>query len=174
MANAAPDSSPTRTDGTPLALGEPLPAAPTDDTAAALGELLSRSARAIHFESRRMLAPLGLTPAAARALRTLSRYDGPLRMVDLAERLHVVPRTVTTVVDTLEADDLIERRPDPQDRRSTLVHLTPRGLERLEQMREARRKAAGQLLSVLDDDEQAQLRALLERLYPDADPTCRC
>lgn len=146
-----------------------LPPAPLDPDAPAeptpLGELLSRAARAIHVQSRRMLAPLGLTPAAARALRTLAACGGePLRMVDLAERMHVVPRTVTTLVDTLEAEELIERRPDPSDRRSTLVHLTARGHERLDQMRQARREAAGELLSALSEDEQAQLRGLLERL----------
>lgn len=143
----------------------------SDDTTSALSELLSRSARAIHFEARKMLAPLGLTPAAARALRTLSRAGEPLRMVDLAERMHVVPRTVTTVVDALEAERLIERRPAPHDRRSTYVHLTDVGEQRLDQMRQARREAAGELLSVLDPDEQEQLRGLLERLVP-APPNC--
>jgi DNA-binding MarR family transcriptional regulator len=129
-----------------------------------LGELLSRAARAIHLQSRELLAPLGLTPAAARALRTLGHAHGPMRMVDLAERMHVVPRTVTTLVDALEADDLIERRADPNDRRSTQVHLTERGVERLEQMRSARREAAGELLSALSQDEQEQLRGLLVKL----------
>jgi DNA-binding MarR family transcriptional regulator len=129
-----------------------------------LGELLARAARAIHFQSRQMLAPLGLTPAAARALRTLASAGEPVRMVDLADRMHVVPRTVTTLVDTLEAEELLERRPDPTDRRSTLVHLTDRGHERMAQMAEARRTAAGELLSALSDDEQLQMRRLLAKL----------
>jgi DNA-binding MarR family transcriptional regulator len=138
-----------------------------------LGELLSRAARAIHLQSRELLAPLGLTPAAARALRTLGHAHGPMRMVDLADRMHVVPRTVTTLVDALEADELIERRADPNDRRSTQVHLTARGVERLRQMRDARRAAAGELLSALSDEEQEELRALLVKLDLDrARPRC--
>lgn len=129
-----------------------------------LGELLARAARAIHFQSRQLLAPLGLTPAAARALRTLAGAGRPMRMVDLADRMHVVPRTVTTLVDTLEAEELLERRPDPTDRRSTLVHLTERGHDRMAQMAEARRTAAGELLSALTDDEQLQMRRLLAKL----------
>ncbi|MGX6447038.1 MarR family winged helix-turn-helix transcriptional regulator [Patulibacter sp. S7RM1-6] len=148
------------------------PHAPVD--AASLGELLSRAARAIHAQSRELLAPLGMTPAEARALRTLARDGAPLRMVELAERMHVVPRTVTTLVDALEQGGLIERRPDPSDRRSTLVQLTPRGEERLDEMRRARRDAAGQLLSALDADEQAQLRALLKKLDADALLRRRC
>lgn len=144
--------------------------APADDVAAdaseppPLGELIARTARAIHHQSRQMLAPLGLTPAAARALRTLGGHGDPMRMVDLADRMHVVPRTVTTLVDALEEDALIERRPDPSDRRSTLVHLTERGHERLGEMVQARRAAAGELLSALSDDEQHELRRLLAKL----------
>lgn len=144
-----------------------------EDPVAVLAELLARTARAIHFESRRLLAPLGLTPAAARTLRTLSRSSEPLRMVDLAERMHVVPRTVTSVVDALEAEQLIERRAAAHDRRSTYVHLTPLAHERLRQMREARRDAAGQLLAALEPDEQEQLRGLLERLVPSVEDDCR-
>lgn len=140
------------------------PAASSDAEPPPLGELIGRAARAIHFQSRQMLAPLGLTPAAGRALRALGYPDRPMRMVDLAERMHVVPRTVTTLVDALEEDALVERRPDPNDRRSTLVHLTERGRERLEQMLEARRTAAGELLSALTDDEQLQMRTLLAKL----------
>jgi DNA-binding MarR family transcriptional regulator len=141
----------------------------SDDRVSVLAELLARTARAIHFESRRLLAPLGLTPAAARTLRTLARSDEPLRMVDIAERMHVVPRTVTTVVDALEAEQLIERRAGPNDRRSTYVHMTPLAHERLRQMLDARRDAAGQLLAALDPEEQEQLRGLLERLVAPVD-----
>ncbi len=136
----------------------------TEDPVAVLAELLARAARAIHVESRALLAPMGLTPAAARTLRALARSEQPLRMVDLAERLHVVPRTVTTVVDALEAEQLVERRAAPHDRRSTYVHLTPLAHERLRQMRAARSHAASQLLSGLDGNEQTELRRLLERI----------
>jgi len=152
----------TRADGPAVDVADPPP----------LGELLARAARAIHFQSRQMLAPLGLTPAAARALRTLAGADAPMRMVDLADRMHVVPRTVTTLVDTLEGDELIERRPDPNDRRSTLVHLTDAGRERMAQMAEARRTAAGELLSALTEDEQLQMRRLLAKI--DLSPRPRC
>ena len=94
-------------------------------------------------------------------------------MSDLAERMHVVPRTVTTLVDTLEEAGLAERRPDPDDRRSTLVGLTVEGRERLAQIGEARQAAAGQLLDVLDDDEQLQMRRLLAKLdLEGARPRC--
>ncbi|WP_051471125.1 MarR family winged helix-turn-helix transcriptional regulator [Patulibacter minatonensis] len=163
MADPATAAGPRADDGVPDT-AEPPP----------LGELIGRAARAIHFQSRQLLAPLGLTPAAARALRTLGYPDRPMRMVDLAERMHVVPRTVTTLVDTLEEAGLVERRPDPNDRRSTLVHLTDRGRGRLDDMLEARRTAAGELLSALTPDEQLQMRRLLAKLDLEGSRPPRC
>src|SRR5581483_6814092 len=50
-----------------------------------------------------------------------------LRMSDLADRLDLSARTITSAVDALERDDLLARRPDATDRRATLVELTPAG-----------------------------------------------
>lgn len=154
--------------------GAGVPGAPADAAEPPpLGELIARVARAIHHQSRQLLAPLGLTPAAARALRTLAAADVPMRMGDLADRMHVVPRTVTSLVDTLEDAGLAARSADPADRRSTLVALTAEGRERLDAMADARRAAAGELLSALDDDEQLQMRRLLAKLDLDgARPRC--
>jgi len=50
--------------------------------------------------------------------------DGPRRMADLASGLDVTPRNVTTLVDGLERDGLVRRRPHPTDRRATVIELT--------------------------------------------------
>jgi DNA-binding MarR family transcriptional regulator len=68
----------------------------------------------------------GLTPARASVLVTLHR-EGSLTGVDLAKRLEVTPRNVTALVDALEAQDLVSRRPHPGDRRAQLVALTRSG-----------------------------------------------
>src|SRR5579885_2081359 len=62
-------------------------------------------------------APAGITPARLRVLGTLYA-DGPQIMHDLSDRLGVTPRNVTALVDGLEADGLVERRPHPSDRRA--------------------------------------------------------
>jgi DNA-binding MarR family transcriptional regulator len=50
--------------------------------------------------------------------------DGPQRMADLASALDVTPRNVTTLVDRLERDGIVQRRPHPTDRRATVIELT--------------------------------------------------
>ena len=49
---------------------------------------------------------------------------GPQRMADLASALDVTPRNVTTLVDGLERDGFVRRRPHPTDRRATVIELT--------------------------------------------------
>ncbi|MEU8379706.1 MarR family transcriptional regulator [Streptosporangium sp. NPDC048865] len=107
------------------------------------------------------LGPLGLSPGQARALRVIVDSEPPLKMVQLAERLRIVPRSVTPVVDALEEAGLVRREVDPANRRSTLLVVTGEGRERYEQVREARRRVAEELFSVLTAEQQDRLRELL-------------
>ncbi|MCX4093885.1 MarR family winged helix-turn-helix transcriptional regulator [Nocardia sp. alder85J] len=117
------------------------------------------------------LAPLGLTPAQARALRVIARADEPMRMVDLAARLDVVPRTVTTLADALEAAGLVRRVADPANRRSTLLEPTDAGRAARDRLSEARRLAAAEVFAPLSPAQRETLRALLTELRePVADP----
>ncbi|MER5649393.1 MarR family transcriptional regulator [Streptosporangium sp. NPDC002524] len=107
------------------------------------------------------LGPLGLSPGQARALRVIVDSEPPLKMVQLAERLRIVPRSVTPVIDALEEAGLVRREVDPANRRSTLLVVTGEGRERYERVREARRRVAEELFSVLTADQQDRLRELL-------------
>ena len=53
--------------------------------------------------------------------------NGPRKMADLADTLGVTPRAVTTLVDALEAEDLVTRRAHPTDRRVTIINITGDG-----------------------------------------------
>lgn len=76
-----------------------------------LAEQLLRLTRRLQRIQSRQLEPVGITPAQFRLLRTVAHYDGPPRMADLAHRLDVVPRAVTTLVDGLEASGRVRRTP---------------------------------------------------------------
>jgi DNA-binding MarR family transcriptional regulator len=110
------------------------------------------------------LAPLGLTPAQERALRIITRSDEPLRMTELADRLGIVPRSLTTVVDALEEAGLVRREIDPSNRRAILLRLTGQGTAVRDELREARRRAAEDLFAPLPDDDRELLVNLLTRL----------
>jgi DNA-binding MarR family transcriptional regulator len=114
------------------------------------------------------LAPLGLTPAQERALRVLTRSDEPLRMTELADRLGIVPRSVTTVADALEEAGLVRRETDPRNRRAIRLHLTERGSAFRDDMREARRRAAEDLFAPMNAADRTSLGELLR--LADHDP----
>jgi DNA-binding MarR family transcriptional regulator len=67
-----------------------------------LADLIHGLTRRLRRAQAEGLAPLGLTPAQERALRMIARSEEPLRMTEIADRLHIVPRSLTTVIDDLE------------------------------------------------------------------------
>ncbi|WJV44477.1 MarR family winged helix-turn-helix transcriptional regulator [Streptomyces flavofungini] len=135
------------------------------DTDGLLAEQLLRLTRRLHRIQKRHLEPIGITPAQSRLLRTLAQYEQPPRMADLAERLEVVPRAVTSLVDGLEAADMVRRVPDPTNRRVIRIELTDGGLKALGRLRGARRAAAEDILAPLDAAQRKQLGGLLDALF---------
>jgi DNA-binding MarR family transcriptional regulator len=93
-------------------------------------------------------------------------------MAAIAERLAVVPRTVTDVVDGVEAAGLVVRRADPDDRRATFVALTPAGRQLLDRLDTVRRESAEQVFGRLRSQELATLHALLLELDPPSSDQC--
>lgn len=92
-------------------------------------------------------------------------FHGPLRMSDLAYEMGVTPRTITTMVDSLEREDMVVRRPDPDDRRAIIVSLSERAkASDIGQFGEAQREAFAQLLAPLDAEERRQLYQILNKL----------
>jgi DNA-binding MarR family transcriptional regulator len=85
-------------------------------------------------------------------------------MTELADRLGIVPRSVTTVVDALEEAGLVRRDIDPRNRRAILLRLTDRGAAVRDDLREARRRAAEDLFAPLSASDRAILTSLLTRL----------
>lgn len=76
----------------------------------------------------RQLAPFGLTFARYEVLMLLTfTRTGQMPLGKIGQRLQVHPASVTNVIDRLEADGLVRRRPHPTDQRTTLATITPKG-----------------------------------------------
>jgi DNA-binding MarR family transcriptional regulator len=132
-----------------------------EDTAEQIAALLDGLVRR---QRRASKADLDVTHGQLRVLRTLDNADRALRLSELANQLGIVPRSATSVVDDLEAAGLVARKPDPDDRRATLVDLTPAGAKVLATIRRLRRDAMVSLVERLEAGEQAELLRLLTRL----------
>ena len=129
-----------------------------------LADLLHRLTKRLRRAQAEQLAPLGLTPAQERALRMIARAEEPPRMTELADRLGIVPRSLTTVIDALEEAGLVGREIDPRNRRAILLRLTDQGAAFRDDLREARRRAAEDLFAPLSPADREALAGLLARL----------
>lgn len=127
-----------------------------------LGELFLQIAKELKESDRVRYAPFGLTPAQGQLLGVLARSRRSLHMAELARELGVVPRAVTPQVDVLEAAGLVRRRTDPDNRRATLLDLTPEGAEMRERLFAERIAGAEDRFGVLDPPQRETLLELLE------------
>jgi MarR family transcriptional regulator for hemolysin len=104
-------------------------------------------------------------------LRSVEHEDG-LSQRELAARISIESPTLVKHLDRLEAEGLVVRRRDDQDRRVTRVSLTDAGHRRFAELREVATHADAQLRSLLHDDEIAILEHALRRIrdqwHPDA------
>jgi DNA-binding MarR family transcriptional regulator len=98
----------------------------------------------------------------------------PKSQLALAQHLGVDRTVMTYLLDDLEAAGLVERRPDPADRRARRVALTANGSIRLQELKADLCQVEDQLLGPLDDDERAVLRSMLRRLATNLAPANPC
>jgi DNA-binding MarR family transcriptional regulator len=115
-----------------------------------------------HVESR--LSGQGLSLAKLAALQQLSLAGESLPLGQLAERLSCVKSNVTQLVDRLEADGLVTREPDPNDRRGRLAVMTAAGRLAFEEGRRMRDAAEHELFGALSEEEADQLAVILGKL----------
>jgi DNA-binding MarR family transcriptional regulator len=120
---------------------------------------VSRLLRA-EFDRRIADAGIGLTPGEGRTLSHAARA-GVVRQTVLAERMGIEAMTLSTFLDRLEARGLIERKPDPTDRRAKLVHLTGDAAAVLEQVQAIGAKLREDVAKDISPGEWERLNAAL-------------
>ena len=109
-------------------------ASPPDDAArgdAAEAWLLMSDLVLDNGRRREVSEALGMSFARARAIRRLARRS--MSMGELAAALGIEPPNATVVVDDLEAQGLVRRKPHPTDRRTKLVEATRKGRDKARQ-----------------------------------------
>ncbi|MDI7862440.1 MarR family transcriptional regulator [Rhizobiaceae bacterium n13] len=124
-----------------------------------LGFFITDSARMIRvlFERGIAGAGLGLTAGEARALLHVETINGS-RQLEIANRMGIEPMTVCTFLDRLQALDLIERLPDPNDRRAKNVYVTEKSRPVVAAIREEIAVLMDQATEGLSDAERGVLK----------------
>jgi len=134
-----------------------------DERTNELGELLMRASRAQRRRWRDVLAPWDLSPHQARALAVVCERDG-VRLSDLAEALRIAPRSATEVADGLQERGLVERTPDPGDRRAVILRPTGEGRRIRGEIGAARAADSSELFARLSPDDRDALARILRTL----------
>lgn len=125
---------------------------------------LFEAAGSVHRRLDAAVEAHGLSLAKMGVLEALVAHGGSLPLGRVADALECVRSNVTQLVDRLEADGLVRRAADPEDRRSTQAVITEEGRQRLEAAARARAEAEAQILAALPADRRAELDAMLNRL----------
>jgi DNA-binding MarR family transcriptional regulator len=124
---------------------------PVPDLAGHLRLTIVRTARRLRQE-----AGTDLSPSLTAALSTVERH-GPITPSELAARERIQRPTATRVLARLVEEGLVERTPDPQDRRSALVSATPAARELLAELRTRKTAFLASRLEALEPADRAVL-----------------
>jgi DNA-binding MarR family transcriptional regulator len=114
------------------------------------------------------LQPERLSVPKLAVLYNLMRVHEPVALGILSQRLGCVRSNITQLIDRLEADNLVRRVPDPDDRRSVRAAITDQGRDRFEAGMRAVEEAHRDILSAFSPSDREQLARLLARFRKDA------
>ncbi|WP_282697427.1 MarR family transcriptional regulator [Streptomyces sp. CC208A] len=138
-----------------------MPTSHSDPVTLEVVELIGTVVARYHQEYEEAAAAHSLTGAQARVLGLLTLEPTPMRKI--AEKLKCEPSNVTGIIDRLESRGLVERRPDPADRRVKLAAPTDEGRDTARRLRDSLRFAR-EPLGELTGVERTLLRDLLRRM----------
>jgi DNA-binding MarR family transcriptional regulator len=109
------------------------------------------------------IATIGLTPPDAGILRLLALTEG-ISQQDLSARLGIHPSRLVAILDELERRELLERKPNAEDRRQYALHLTDKGREAFTKIGQIARQHHDALCASLNADEREKLAELLRKI----------
>jgi MarR family transcriptional regulator for hemolysin len=119
--------------------------------------------RALHRSMADVVGDLPHGPRGFQVLATVVHGDQPSQLA-LAEHLGIDRTVMTYLIDDLVADGLVERQPNPSDRRQRKIVATPKGRRTLTRLERQVREAEDQVLGALDPVDRHRFRDALGRV----------
>lgn len=125
-----------------------------------IGYLLGQAYAAHRIRMEKVLAGLGLTLPQFSVLTMLAAYPGASG-ADLARLALLTPQTMSVIVNNLERDGMVRRKPHPVHGRIQVIEITPEGKELLARCKKAAHPVEQSLLNGLDAEEEKVIRRWL-------------
>jgi DNA-binding MarR family transcriptional regulator len=123
---------------------------------------IGETAHALRKAFDRRAGGLGVTRAQWKVLFRLDRKPG-LRQIELADMLDIEPITLSRIVDKLEESELVERRPDPSDRRAWRLHVTAKARPLIAKLRAVADEMIADAFAGIDPKDIETTRKVLAR-----------
>lgn len=133
-----------------------------------LGFLVANISRRMRQTFARHSDDQDITLTQATLLANIQAHEGK-RQVELAELMGIQPITLGRLVDQLVERGLVERRPDPKDRRAYLLFQTPAAKERVQNVASIRAQVVKHALRGVDESELQQIVGVLQRIIKNLD-----
>lgn len=121
--------------------------------------MVGKAAQQVTRRARELLAPFNITPVQYAVLKVLSDSD-PLSGAEIGKRLVLDSASITGVLDRMESLGLIERRPNPEDRRAQLIAASPAARDMLPRLDEAMDCLNAEAGAAIGDDTSKTFQAL--------------
>jgi MarR family transcriptional regulator for hemolysin len=116
----------------------------------------------LRFEQR--ADAISLTLTQCKALAQLEQNEGTSQ-ARLAELTDVEPMTMVRILDRMETDQLIERRPDPEDRRARRLYLTDKGRPLVGEVWRLAELTRNEMFSGINKEERLLFMRVLEQMH---------
>ena len=143
----------------------PLSVGPQDDAALNAWRQMALTFLKMHRRVEQMLAPHALVFSQFEILAKVGIRPGPIQQ-ELVNVLLCTKGNIGAMVDRLEAQGLIERRPDAQDKRVNRLYLTAEGRRLTRMIFDEHQVLVHEMMAPLSEPQQRQLRSLLQLVEP--------
>lgn len=137
-----------------------------------LGFLIADTARLMRRRFEQRSHSTGFTRAQWHVLACLAAHEG-IQQNRLAELVEIKPITLARLIDRMEEQDLVERRPHPTDRRAHLLYLSPTAGPAIAAMEDIARQTRDEALAGLSDEGYGWLVAGLTLIKTNLATACR-
>ncbi|WP_133013799.1 MarR family winged helix-turn-helix transcriptional regulator [Clostridium cuniculi] len=124
--------------------------------------VFTRAEHIIHRIEYKTIKQSGLTIAQFGVLEALYN-KGDLRICEIIDRILTTSGNITVVIKNLEKDGLIEKKPDPNDKRSCIISLTEEGKKIIENILPDHIKNIKGIFEILTDEEKNTLKTILKK-----------
>ena len=124
--------------------------------------VFTRAEHTIHRKELKTIKESGLTPAQFGVLEALYN-KGDLKICELIEKILTTSGNITVVIKNLEKDGLIQRKPDYNDKRASIISLTDKGKDVIEKILPNHINNIKEIFEVLTDDEKLTLKNILKK-----------